>query len=69
MINFGFSYFPNPFHLILIHILDFQIMFQFSLNKITAPELFERENNSKTSCKGASVSPFIELVYWLQFPK
>ena len=45
MINFGFSYFPNPFHLILIHILDFQIMFQFSLNKITAPELFERENN------------------------
>ena len=38
-------------------------MFQFSLNKITAPELFERENNSKTSYKGASVRPFIELVY------
>ena len=37
------------------------------MNKITAPELYERENNSKTSCKGASVGLFSEPIYRLKF--
>ena len=37
------------------------------MNKITAPELYERENNSKTWCKGAAVGLFSEPIYRLKF--